>query len=133
MKKLCACEQDSETFRKIVVFNAIGGFHLTPEAIVELRRRGCAAAHDSPLFGEMWDFGRVCDFEDGEGGKHIPRDDPHLVALVEEWGERAGETLRIVQVPDNVAWEVVDACDGREYVIEKTRVWWAEPEPKESE
>ena len=55
----------------------------------------------------------------------IDRDDPDLVAVVEELGERAnGEcaSLRVVEVPDGVAWEIAE-YDGLERVAESHRTW----------
>ena len=54
------------------------------------------------------------------------RDDPDLVAVIEELGsERASarsSELRIVEIPDGVEWTIED-YDGREHVAEKHRTW----------
>lgn len=53
------------------------------------------------------------------------RNDPLLVAAVEALGERAnGEcsSLRVVEVPDGVDWEI-DEYDGLEHIAEKHRTW----------
>ena len=55
----------------------------------------------------------------------IPRDDPHLVAVVAELGDGAAgdhAKLKIVEIPDDVEWEV-DEYDGMEHVQEKHRTW----------
>lgn len=54
------------------------------------------------------------------------RDDPVLVQVVEELGEKAnGEfaSLRIVEIPDDIDW-VIEEYDGREWVSESHRTWY---------
>jgi len=54
------------------------------------------------------------------------RADADLIAIIEELGseQASGElaSLKIVQIPNNVEWEIHD-YDGREYVAEKHRKW----------
>lgn len=53
------------------------------------------------------------------------RDDPVLVALVEELGREAnGEyaALKVVEIPADVEWEIGEN-DGIEWVAEKHRTW----------
>ena len=53
------------------------------------------------------------------------RDDPDLVAVVEELGEAANSRyarLRIVEVPDDVEWQI-EEYDGLEWIAEKHRTW----------
>lgn len=55
----------------------------------------------------------------------IPRDDPDLVAVVEELGDQASgqfAKLAVVEVPDGVEWEI-DEYDGLEHVAEVHRTW----------
>lgn len=55
----------------------------------------------------------------------IPRDDADLIAVVEELGEKANGAcakLRIVEIPDDVAWEI-EEYDGNEWVSENHRRW----------
>ena len=55
----------------------------------------------------------------------IERDDPILVQVVEELGEESwGEyaELKIVEVPDDVVWEI-DDYDGMESISEVHRRW----------
>lgn len=57
--------------------------------------------------------------------RDIARDDPYLVQVVEELGERANgrhADLKIVEVPAEVDWEI-DEYDGMEWVAEKHRRW----------
>lgn len=55
----------------------------------------------------------------------IPRDDPDLIAVVRELGDKAsGEcaSLEIVEIPDGVAWKI-EEYDGNEHVAEEHRTW----------
>lgn len=55
----------------------------------------------------------------------IPRNDPHLVQVIEELGELAGKwysELKIVDVPDDVEW-YIDEYDGLETIREASREW----------
>jgi hypothetical protein len=57
--------------------------------------------------------------------RDIPRDDPDLVAVVEELGASANgrcASLRVVEVPDGVEWGI-DEYDGNEHVAESHRTW----------
>jgi len=59
-------------------------------------------------------------------GQHdIARDDPVLVRIVNELGSEADgayATLKVVEVPGDVDWEI-DEYDGDEWVAEKHRRW----------
>ena len=55
----------------------------------------------------------------------IPRDDEHLIAVVELMGRAANggyAELKIVDVPDDVNW-YIEEYDGREWVAERHRTW----------
>lgn len=55
----------------------------------------------------------------------IPRDDPDLVAVVNELGEGVNDSyanLLVVEIPDGVEW-VIEEYDGFEHIAEKHRVW----------
>lgn len=57
--------------------------------------------------------------------RDIPRDDPDLVAVVEELGKKAAgdyAALEVVEVPDGVVWEIAE-YDGFEHVAEAHRTW----------
>ena len=56
----------------------------------------------------------------------IARDDRDLVEVVEQMETRANgplSTLEIVEIPENVDWEIVE-CDGLEHVAEAHRRWY---------
>ena len=55
----------------------------------------------------------------------IARNDPALVQVVEEMGDKANgdhATLKVVEIPDDVEWQI-DEYDGSEWVAEKHRTW----------
>ena len=57
--------------------------------------------------------------------RDIDRDDPALVATVEELGDAANgrcAALRVVEIPDDADWEISE-YDGSEWVAEKHRTW----------
>ena len=55
----------------------------------------------------------------------IPRDNEHLIAVVELMGTEANtrySELKIVDVPDDVNW-YVEEYDGKEWVAERHQTW----------
>ena len=58
-------------------------------------------------------------------GYDMKRDDPALVKVVEELGEKANgdcAKLKVVEIPDGVAWEI-DEYDGNEEICEAHKKW----------
>lgn len=91
---------------KVVINRCFGGFKLSKEAYKSL--------------GMEWD---------GYGykyAKHECRTKPELIWCIEKLGTEAASgvhaSLKIVEVPDDVEWEI-EEYDGREWVAEKHRVW----------
>jgi hypothetical protein len=57
--------------------------------------------------------------------RDLARDDPYLVAVVEELGATANgrhAELKVVEIPADVDWEITE-YDGNETVAEKHRTW----------
>ena len=57
--------------------------------------------------------------------RDIERNDPLLVQVVEELGEKVNSRyslLSIVDIPDDIEW-TIDEYDGSEWVAEKHRTW----------
>lgn len=55
----------------------------------------------------------------------ISRDDPALVQVVQELGQKANgkfASLKVVQIPDEVEWEI-EEYDGNEHISEKHHSW----------
>ena len=58
-------------------------------------------------------------------GDNLTRNDPILVQVVEEMGDKAWgryAKLAIVEIPDDVQW-IIEENDGMEWVAEKHRTW----------
>jgi hypothetical protein len=92
--------------RRIVINDCFGGYGLSEDALEEYKRMACI---DDPEFTDQ----------------DIDRDDPYLVRLVEEWGERAEDNfaqLKIVDIPADVDW-IIQEYDGHEWIAEKHRTW----------
>ena len=92
---------------KIVINSCHGGFGLSTEA--ESKYRELAGITDPNFYSR----------------RNIPRDDAHLIAVVELMGSAAdGEyaELKIVDVPDEVNW-YIEEYDGKEWVAERHRTW----------
>lgn len=69
-------------------------------------------------------YNKRCEEQSLYGGD-IPRDDPALVQVVEELGERANgrcAQLAVAEIPDDVKWEI-DEYDGNERIAESHRTW----------
>jgi hypothetical protein len=122
---------------KLVICDQHGGFSLSekaylrllsvghPEAEKEAKWRKEAEEKNDDSFRLMKDakargskmFDSYC--------RDIKRDDLALVKLVEELGnEAAGScaSLKIVDIPDDVKWEI-EEYDGAEWVSEQHRRW----------
>jgi hypothetical protein len=57
--------------------------------------------------------------------REVARDDPYLVKIVRELGDKANggyAELHIVEVPAGVEWDIAE-YDGNEWVAEKHRTW----------
>ena len=91
---------------KVVINTCHGGFKLSTAA--EIKYKELAGVSDPNFYS-----GR------------IPRDDEHLIAVVELMGTDANNRyseLKIVDVPDDVNW-YVEEYDGKEWVAERHRTW----------
>jgi hypothetical protein len=110
---------------KVVINACHGGFSLSHEAIVRyaeikgLNLQFKESAYRTILCYEYFannDYFSCC---------NIPRNDPALVAVVEEMGETANDRysdLKVIEIPDDVQW-YIDEYDGREWVSEVHRKW----------
>ena len=111
---------------RIVINTKHGGFSLSRKALHRLRELGCETAIKETDLGEQYpDTGEIKIKCHGTYCRNIPRDDPHLVAVVDELGREADgffAVLKIVEIPDDVQWQIED-YDGSEWVAEKHRTW----------
>lgn len=133
---------------KIVINNKYGGFNLSNEALAELRKRKGldtyfykqkfsddyrditymkTDANNDDLFvnASPKDFGNKTDEVEYISSRDIERNDPDLISLVEEWGDRVNgkcAKLKVVEIPDDVEW-TIEEYDGNEWVAEVHRTW----------
>ena len=93
---------------KVVINACHGGFSLSQEA----KQAYVAKKGMTQPVSEFFD-------------RDLDRDDPVLVAVVEELGTAADTSvseLRVVEIPDDVEWQI-EEYDGSEWVAEKHRTW----------
>ncbi|HHT8992816.1 TPA: hypothetical protein ACT5B2_003861 [Burkholderia cenocepacia] len=142
---------------KIVINACFGGFGLSDEAVVAYAKRKGFTVYverKNSLFADYWTVPpeqRQRDLDDGEwhamtdaeraahnaryAAEHfsvrdIKRDDPDLVAVVEQLREAANDAcsrLVVVEIPDDVQWEISE-YDGNEHVAEQHRTWYGSDE-----
>jgi hypothetical protein len=110
---------------KIVINSDYGGFGLSDEAVREYgRRKGLNLVErvdGNFTFFYVDELKEELFFSDIE----IPRDDPVLVAVVEEMGEKSWSrfsVLKVVEIPDGIDW-YIEEYDGMEHIAEKHRTW----------
>lgn len=116
---------------KVVINTDFGGFGLTDAAFEKLLdRKGIKWEKQTNQYGSVdyYNAGHL-----GEDDYYLSpydytnddRSDPDLVAVVEEMGEESwGQyaNLKIVDVPDDVQWHLVE-YDGLEHIAENHRTW----------
>ena len=91
---------------KVVINACHGGFGLS--AAAESKYRELAGITDPNFYS-----------------RRIPRDDEHLIAVVELMESEASNKyseLKIVEIPDDVNW-YIEEYDGKEWVAERHRTW----------
>lgn len=97
---------------EVVVNNCYGGFSLSEEA---------KAAYNAKA--EALEVGSSAPFRTDD---ELCRDDPLLVEVIKELGERANgrhAKLCILTIPDDVDWTIGE-YDGKEWVEEVARKWF---------
>lgn len=123
--------QLGNNFMKIVINTCYGGFNLSKEAVLLYAKyKGIELyPEDEKLYFIYYltPKERRKSEKDMEAlyPKDIERDDPILVKVVEELGEKANNyysNLKVVEIPDGVAWEI-DEYDGIETIHEKHATW----------
>lgn len=81
---------------RVVINTCYGGFGLSEEAQLLYEKRSGKAYH-----------------------RYIPRDDPVLITVVDELGERGASDnyskLHIVNIPGHTEWTIKE-CDGKEWI-----------------
>ena len=110
--------------RKVIINSEHGGFGLSDEACrrylelsqITWEERDGQYAGQGPLFyvnDQFW------------SDRDIDRDDPVLIRVIEELGDRANgryAQLKIIEIPADVEW-YIEEYDGKEHVAETHRTW----------
>ena len=108
---------------KIVINTCYGGFGLSRKAQeLYLTKKGYKYEITSNTWGDHYKVEGCPNYYISE----VSRDDPVLIEVVEELGEEADDRfsrLHIVEIPDDVAWEISE-YDGMEHVAECHRTWY---------
>jgi hypothetical protein len=106
---------------KIVINCDYGGFSLSDLAIETYAdRKGIKLKKEKTTLYTNVDTNE--DFE----SRDIERNDSVLIKVVEDLGSKSfgfAANLKIVEIPDDVNWEVVQ-YDGLEHIAEKHRTWY---------
>lgn len=116
----------TESTRKIVINTSYGHFCLSHSAFRQLRELGQREALQEEDLGAHWPAASRPDEPSlNQFGVRIPRDDQHLVQMVEKLGASANghaATLKVVEIPSDVAWKI-EKVGGVEHVSEAHRIW----------
>jgi len=116
---------------KIVINSCFGGFGLSDAAFEDLMtRKGVAWEKQVNSYITAYDYYDAGHLEEDEHYLSYRqftenRADPDLVAVVEQFGKDVNTSyseLKIVDVPDDVEWFIVE-YDGLEHVAEEHRTW----------
>lgn len=76
---------------------------------------------DYAEFFDMYDENNELYFID------LARDDKDLISVIENLKEKSNSYyshIKIVEIPDDVDWEIEESEDGSEYISEKHRIWY---------
>lgn len=98
---------------KIVINTRYGGFGISDLAVEKYMERTQIDLDSRD--GPHWMDRAYC----------LDRDDPHLVAIVEELGALANgphARLKIVEIPDGTKWQI-EENDGKEWISEVHKIW----------
>lgn len=119
---------------KIAINNCFGGFGLSDEAMMRYAElKGMTLyPEDTGSYKLYWTCPADQREKEGTGresiifSNDIPRDDIHLIQVIEELGEKANgnfSDLKITEIPDDVDWYISE-YDGNEHVAENHRTWY---------
>lgn len=116
----------TESTRKIVINTSYGNFCLSHSAFQQLRELGQREALQEEDLGAHWPAGSRPDEPSlNQFGARIPRDDRHLVQVVEQLGAGANghaAALKVVEIPQDTKWQI-EKTGGVEHVSETHRTW----------
>lgn len=113
--------------RKIVINKSYGEFCLSHRAFLRLRELGQREALQEPDLGQYWPgWAGPQEPSLNKCGVLVPRDDLKLAQVVEELGTEANGSsaaLKVVEIPNDVAWEIEKLYGEMEHVSEIHRMW----------
>ena len=112
---------------KVVINQDFGGFGLSDYAMMAyLQKKEIKFKIETDTQGNShFYYNNSKDDKEYIWDTDIERNDPALIEIVEELGEKANSrysNLEIVEIPDDVEW-VIKEYDGREHIAEKHRTW----------
>lgn len=122
--------KDKTNLRKIVINKCFGGFGLSDEAFeLFLTRKGIKFYKEPSFLTSKFSQ----DIPEKEWKKNlsfydeslVKRDDPILVEIVEELGEKVNgfaSDLKIIEIPEDISWYIHE-YDGLESIHENHRSW----------
>jgi hypothetical protein len=120
--------QHLKGFRDIVINNCHGGFGLSRDAEIAWLERSkipyTTVSRDDRHSTDRWGPHILVNNQHWNS-RHIARDDPVLVSLVQELGKAShGEhaQLKVVRIPADAEW-FIQEYDGNEWVAEAHRSW----------
>ena len=112
--------------KKIVINTSNEEFCVSHKAFMRLRELGQAEALGEANPGVYWpNAAAVREPSLNQCGRLIPRDDQHLVRVVEELASEANghcAELKVVSIPDDVKWQIQNT-GGQERISEVYRTW----------
>ena len=130
--------------KKVVINKCFGGFGLSKAAVMRYAElKGIALYHERSSLCDHYYTVPVEQYRDIErqvkesndcslfeglyfSEREIERDDPFLVQVVEELGEKANgncANLAVIEIPDDVEWHIAE-YDGQEHIAETHRTWY---------
>lgn len=123
---MCASSNISVVVQRILICDDYGGYNLSRVAFLRLRELGQPEALAEPDYGDSYDDDSIRTPGMGDSfGHEVPRDDPLLLQVFDELGQKAAGWcchLKAVEIPAGIEWEI-DQYDGMERVNEKHRSW----------
>lgn len=106
--------------RQVVINTSYGGFGLSDEAI-ELYGK----YNNLNLIKQGKSYYIDDDYRNNFNHRYIKRDDPILIRVVNELGDKANgkySKLKIVEIPSDVQY-TIEEYDGDEWIAEEHRTW----------
>ena len=111
---------------KVVINRCYGGFSLSDEAKeLYLKKKDLKYNKEKGQYFSLTGYDYNVEGYDFWYERDIARDDPFLVEVVQELGDKANgrcAELDVIEIPDGVDYEVQE-YDGKEWIAERHRTW----------